>query len=164
MPISNTVSAPVIAKRSAETVVVTPNGQTVVIGGLMETQQIENVQKIPLLGDIPPRRSLSAHDQERCEEGADDLPHPDDRERSRRPARITHDEINQTDLVEQAFTPQDFDKYLGAPELFPTPERKTTRTEVKQTSTVRTSPPVKRPPATPVPAKARATRVTLSPK
>ena len=53
VPISSTVSAPVIAKRSAETVVVTPNGQTVVIGGLMETQRIENIRKIPLLGDIP---------------------------------------------------------------------------------------------------------------
>lgn len=53
VPISNNASAPVIAKRSAETVVVTPHGQTVVIGGLMETQKTENVQKIPLLGDIP---------------------------------------------------------------------------------------------------------------
>ena len=53
VPISSTVSAPVIDKRSAETVVVTPHGQTVVIGGLMETQRIEDIQKIPLLGDIP---------------------------------------------------------------------------------------------------------------
>lgn len=53
VPISDTVSSPVIAKRSAETVVVTPNGKTVVIGGLMETQRIDSVQKIPLLGDIP---------------------------------------------------------------------------------------------------------------
>jgi general secretion pathway protein D len=53
VPISSNVSAPVIAKRSAETVVVTPNGQTVVIGGLMETQKTESVQKFPILGDIP---------------------------------------------------------------------------------------------------------------
>lgn len=53
VPISNNASAPVIAKRSAETVVVTPNRATVVIGGLMETQRIDSVQKIPLLGDIP---------------------------------------------------------------------------------------------------------------
>ena len=33
--ISDTVSSPVISKRSAETVVVTPNGATAVIGGLM---------------------------------------------------------------------------------------------------------------------------------
>ncbi len=53
VPISDTVNSPVIAKRSAETVVVTPNGKTVVIGGLMETQRVDSVQKIPLLGDIP---------------------------------------------------------------------------------------------------------------
>jgi len=51
--ISDTVNAPVIAKRSAETVVVTPNGQPVIIGGLMETKKTDAVKKIPLLGDIP---------------------------------------------------------------------------------------------------------------
>jgi len=51
--ISDTVSAPIIDKRSAETVVVTPNGQTVVIAGLMQKQQQTNVQKIPILGDVP---------------------------------------------------------------------------------------------------------------
>lgn len=53
VPITNTVNAPTIDKRSAETVVVTPNGQTVVIGGLMQTQKSESVSKIPILGDIP---------------------------------------------------------------------------------------------------------------
>ena len=51
--ISDTYSAPVIAQRYAQTVVVTPSGQTVVIGGLMETQKTEREKKIPLLGDIP---------------------------------------------------------------------------------------------------------------
>lgn len=51
--ISDTLSAPVIAKRSAETVVVTMNGKTVIIGGLMENQKTESVSKVPLLGDIP---------------------------------------------------------------------------------------------------------------
>ena len=53
VPISSTAESPVIAKRSAETVVVTPSGETVVIGGLMETENTETVRKIPLLGDIP---------------------------------------------------------------------------------------------------------------
>ena len=53
VPISDTVNAPVIAKRSAETVVVTPNGQPVIIGGLMETKKTDAVRKIPILGDIP---------------------------------------------------------------------------------------------------------------
>jgi general secretion pathway protein D len=53
VPISQGVSAPVIDKRSADTVVVTPDGQTVVIGGLMRADNAETVNKIPLLGDIP---------------------------------------------------------------------------------------------------------------
>jgi general secretion pathway protein D len=50
---SNPVASPVIAKRSADTVVVTPDAQTVVIGGLMQTDKTEAVSKIPFLGDIP---------------------------------------------------------------------------------------------------------------
>ncbi len=50
--ISNTVDAPVFAKRSAETHVVVPSGKTVVIGGLMEDQETETVRKVPILGDI----------------------------------------------------------------------------------------------------------------
>ena len=49
----NTISAPVIDVRSADTVVVTPDGQTVVIGGLMQTTKTETITKIPLIGDIP---------------------------------------------------------------------------------------------------------------
>lgn len=47
------VEAPVINSRSADTVVVTPNGQTVVIGGLMAKGKTETDSKIPFLGDIP---------------------------------------------------------------------------------------------------------------
>ncbi len=47
------VSVPVIAKRSADTVVVTPNGQPVIIGGLMQNNKTESESKIPILGDIP---------------------------------------------------------------------------------------------------------------
>jgi general secretion pathway protein D len=46
-------NAPVIDKRSADTVVVTPSDQTVVIGGLISTQNIDGESKVPLLGDIP---------------------------------------------------------------------------------------------------------------
>lgn len=53
IPISTGVVAPVINKRSADTVVVTPDGQTVVIGGMMEHNKNETVSKVPLLGDIP---------------------------------------------------------------------------------------------------------------
>jgi len=47
------VSVPVIAKRSADTVVVTPDGQPVIIGGLMQNNKTGVDYKIPVLGDIP---------------------------------------------------------------------------------------------------------------
>jgi general secretion pathway protein D len=47
------VFAPNINIRSADTVVVTPDSQTVVIGGLMYNSKSSGSSKIPLLGDIP---------------------------------------------------------------------------------------------------------------
>ncbi|MCS7090228.1 MAG: hypothetical protein RMN51_03615 [Verrucomicrobiota bacterium] len=46
-------AAPVINIRSADTVVVTPNGHTVVIGGLMQKSKMATQSKVPILGDIP---------------------------------------------------------------------------------------------------------------
>lgn len=59
--IQNATFAPVIDKRSADTVVVTPDGQTVIIGGLMHNQKTENDDKIPVLGDIPLLGNLFKH-------------------------------------------------------------------------------------------------------
>ena len=53
VPVSENLESPIIAKREAETVVVTPDGKTVVIGGLIDTTQTEAVRKVPILGDIP---------------------------------------------------------------------------------------------------------------
>jgi general secretion pathway protein D len=53
VPIANGVSYPAINMISADTVVVTPNNQTVVLGGLMQTQKNVTENKIPVLGDIP---------------------------------------------------------------------------------------------------------------
>jgi general secretion pathway protein D len=53
VPISTGVNAPVINQRNADTVVITPDGQTVVIGGLMRNDRSDSENKIPLLGDIP---------------------------------------------------------------------------------------------------------------
>jgi general secretion pathway protein D len=50
---NSSVNAPIINSRSAETVVVTPDGKTVIIGGLMENRKIDSTRKVPLLGDIP---------------------------------------------------------------------------------------------------------------
>ena len=53
VPISANVNAPVIDIRSADTVAVTADGQTVIIGGLLATSKSKNDTKIPFLGDIP---------------------------------------------------------------------------------------------------------------
>jgi len=52
-PIGDGVSAPVIDTRSADTVVVTPDAQTVVIGGLIKNDRESATSKIPVLGSIP---------------------------------------------------------------------------------------------------------------
>jgi general secretion pathway protein D len=50
---SGTVSAPLINTRSADTVIVTPDRQTVIIGGLIQDTKAASESKIPVLGDIP---------------------------------------------------------------------------------------------------------------
>ncbi|MEO6036191.1 MAG: hypothetical protein ABIQ35_13125, partial [Verrucomicrobiota bacterium] len=59
--VSAGVNAPVINRRAADTVVVTPDGQTVVIGGLMQNSKTSTDSKIPLLGDIPGLGALFRH-------------------------------------------------------------------------------------------------------
>jgi len=53
VPISETLSAPVFAKRSAKSRVAVRDGQTIVIGGLMEDKKTDTIKRVPLLGDIP---------------------------------------------------------------------------------------------------------------
>ena len=53
--------APVINSRSADTVVIVPDGQTVVIGGLMQSQKLSSENKVPILGDIPLLGMLFRH-------------------------------------------------------------------------------------------------------
>jgi type II secretion system protein D len=112
--ISNTVSSPIIAKRSAETVVVTPNGATAVIGGLMETQRTSNVQKIPLLGDIPVlgaafRRTIR-NDVKR--ELMIFLT-PTIVQDPQNVGDLTGDELANTELVEKGFSPEEFQKFFN---------------------------------------------------
>ncbi len=111
--ISDTLSSPVISKRSAETVVVTPDGMTSVIGGLMQKQKTLSVDKIPYLGDIPGLGLLFKHTtrtETKTEllifltpyivHDAEDL------------ANVTNDEGNRTDLVHKAFTERELSKFL----------------------------------------------------
>jgi len=51
--ISENLSLPVFSTRTSETKVAIRDGQTIVIGGLMQDQTTETVSKVPLLGDIP---------------------------------------------------------------------------------------------------------------
>jgi general secretion pathway protein D len=51
--ISENLALPVFSTRTSETKVAIRNGQTIVIGGLIQDQTTETISKVPLLGDIP---------------------------------------------------------------------------------------------------------------
>ena len=53
VPITESLNAQAFATRSAETRVAVHDGQTIVIGGLIEDQTKDTIKKVPLLGDIP---------------------------------------------------------------------------------------------------------------
>jgi len=61
VPISPGVNAPVFARRAAQSRVAIRNGQTIVIGGLMEDRNTDHVDKVPILGDIPWIGALFQH-------------------------------------------------------------------------------------------------------
>jgi len=118
VPISggnNAVSAPVIAKRSADTVVVTPDGQTVIIGGLMENKKTQSDSKIPFLGDIPILGNLF---KRKAREGAKTellifltphiVPEPSQL------AGMSATERNKSELAPKAFTEQELDRFLDS--------------------------------------------------
>ena len=50
---SNSLKWPAIAERTAETMVNIPTGMTMVIGGLLDSDDTKQLKKVPLLGDIP---------------------------------------------------------------------------------------------------------------
>ncbi|MFA0051453.1 hypothetical protein BCT86_04545 [Vibrio breoganii] len=50
---TTTAEVPQLSTRRAITTIEVADGQTFMIGGLMNTEDIESLQKIPLLGDIP---------------------------------------------------------------------------------------------------------------
>lgn len=49
----STPAGPIIRTRKAETTVIVKDGDTLVIGGLIDDQDSKGVSKVPLLGDIP---------------------------------------------------------------------------------------------------------------
>ncbi len=130
VPISELVAAPIIAKRSAESRVGVRNGQTIVIGGLMEDRKTQNISKIPLLGDIPlvgPLFRRTITNKAKTELLIFLTPHvasdPDDLK------GMSDDEMDGTKLVPNSVAPGMFDEhYEGlrrgsttAPVMEPTP-------------------------------------------
>ena len=114
VPIGNGVSYPAINMISADTVVVTPNNQTVVIGGLMQTQKNVTENKIPLLGDIPVLGyafKYSTSSKQKTELIIFLTPHivrsPSDL------AQLTIQEQGSLDLTPKAFGKAELDKYNG---------------------------------------------------
>jgi general secretion pathway protein D len=61
VPISGGALAPVINSRIADTVVVVPNGQTVIIGGLMQNSKAQTENKVPYISAIPILGNLFKH-------------------------------------------------------------------------------------------------------
>ena len=59
--VSETLKVPVKSKRAAQSRVAIRDGQTIVIGGLMEDRYTDTVDKVPLLGDIPLLGTLFRH-------------------------------------------------------------------------------------------------------
>lgn len=53
IPINEDLDAVILNQRTVTTQVAVANAQTVVVGGLMQDELQENVNKVPLLGDIP---------------------------------------------------------------------------------------------------------------
>ena len=107
------VFAPNINIRSADTVVVTPDGQTVVIGGLISNSKGSSDSKIPILGDIPILGHLfksSAKTEAKTELLMFLTPHvvhaPDQL------AALTVNETGQAQMVTNSISERDLDRFL----------------------------------------------------
>ncbi|MBL9127432.1 MAG: hypothetical protein JNL97_07290 [Verrucomicrobiales bacterium] len=135
--ISAGFNAPVINTRSADTVVVTPDGQTVVIGGLMQKTKTESEGKIPFLGDIPGLGSLFKN-KSRSGSTTELLifltPHI-----VKRPSQLagmTSAAQNNLQLVPQSFTEQELNRYLqDVPEKKEEPATKKSKRSRKSSQT-----------------------------
>ena len=108
-------NAPIINSRSAETVVVTPDGNPVIIGGLMQNSKIDTTRKVPGLGDIP---LLGLLFQRKVKQNVKTelviilTPHivylPS------QVAALTSSERGKTQLIPKAFSNEELDKYIDS--------------------------------------------------
>jgi general secretion pathway protein D len=111
--ISSPVYAPNLLKRSANTVVVTPDGQTVVIGGLISNNKSSSESKVPLLGDIPVLGNLFKFTSR--QNAKDELlifltPHI--MQMPSQLAAMTMHETGQTPLITNSIPEQELDRFL----------------------------------------------------
>lgn len=115
--ISKDTAVPIIDKRSADTVVVTGNRETVIIGGLMANNKVETISKIPLLGDIPVLGAAFRHkvNQTRKTELIIFLT-PIIVETPEQFVALSKEERNQTQMAPKAFTEDELNRFLqGVP-------------------------------------------------
>lgn len=133
---TNSVGYPIINTRAADTVVVTPDGQSVVIGGLMQNTKTMSESKIPWLGDLP---GLGALFRRRVTGNTKTelliflTPHI-----VKSPvqlAAMTAGEQAQQKVVPQAFTQEEIDRFLSSvPEKAPEPEPAAAKPKKKKKS------------------------------
>ena len=111
--ISSAVYAPNLNKRSANTVVVTPDGQPVVIGGLISNEKSSSESKVPLLGDIPLLGKLfkfSAKSNQKTELLIFLTPHIV--QMPSQLAALTANETGQSQLITNSIPEQELDRFL----------------------------------------------------
>ena len=112
---NGTFSTPYLNTRSANTVVVTPSGQTVVIGGLMQDSKTVTDSQIPFFGSIPVLGNLFKH---KVKSNAKTelmifvtpfvVKTPQDL------ARMSMDEVSRTELSPKSFSQKERDTYIDA--------------------------------------------------
>ena len=114
--ISNTVSLPVIERRSADTVVVTRSDKTIVIGGLIANEKGDQENKVPILGSIPilgnafkRTRKATTKTELLIFLTPHVINHPDDLD------RVTDVERERLNLAPQAFDKADIGKFIPEP-------------------------------------------------
>jgi general secretion pathway protein D len=107
------ITAPYIDIRSANTVVVTPDGQTVVIGGLMQDSKTSTDSKVPILGDIPGIGLLFHHKlQSDAKTELIILLTPYVVRTPMDLAHMSDDERGRTELSPKAFPQKEYNEYL----------------------------------------------------
>lgn len=122
------VNSPEFEIRSASARVAIDDGQTIVIGGLMQDQKTQTVNKIPLLGDIPLLGALFSRnnsDKQKTELLIFMTPHV-----AKLPAKLhgmSQDEVNGLKLTPNAVEPGTFQEHIRGMERGGSTTQPTTR-------------------------------------